>query len=118
MAEAAFREWAIVELMGYRRLAGLVGEVEIAGAKFLRIDVPAEEPAAPPKLVQYVPPARLYALTLCPEAVARAAAQVVDGVGVLERQLLPPAVPADDDLEQTAQAGSLPAMDLGVGAQS
>ena len=36
----AFEGWAIVELMGHRRLAGFVTEQEIAGAAFLRLDIP------------------------------------------------------------------------------
>jgi hypothetical protein len=32
--------WAIIELMGHRRLAGWLSEEEVAGAAFLRIDVP------------------------------------------------------------------------------
>jgi hypothetical protein len=39
MAEP-FEGWAILELMGHRRLAGRVSEIEIAGAKMLRLDVP------------------------------------------------------------------------------
>jgi len=35
-----FEQWAIVELMGHRRLAGFVTEQEIAGASFIRLDVP------------------------------------------------------------------------------
>ena len=31
--------WAIVELMGHRRLAGFVTERDIAGASFLRLDI-------------------------------------------------------------------------------
>jgi len=34
-----FEGWAIVELMGHRRLAGFVTEQEIAGASFLRLDI-------------------------------------------------------------------------------
>lgn len=34
-----FEGWAIVELMGHRRLAGYVTEQEIAGASFLRLDI-------------------------------------------------------------------------------
>ena len=35
-----FDEWAILELMGHRRLAGKVTEVAIGGGSFLRIDMP------------------------------------------------------------------------------
>ena len=35
-----FEGWAILELMGHRRLAGLLSETQIGGAAFIRIDVP------------------------------------------------------------------------------
>jgi hypothetical protein len=43
-AKEAFAGWAIVELMGHRRLAGYVQEVELAGAGMLRLDVPERPP--------------------------------------------------------------------------
>ncbi len=46
MSEQTFEGWCILELMGHRKLAGLVAQQEIAGAAFLRIDVPAELHAA------------------------------------------------------------------------
>lgn len=42
-APERFEQWAILELMGHRRLAGMVTEQTIAGAAFLRIDVPASQ---------------------------------------------------------------------------
>jgi len=35
-----FEHWALIELMGHQRIAGLVCEVNIAGRGFLRVDVP------------------------------------------------------------------------------
>lgn len=35
--------WAILELMGHRRLGGWVTEVELFGAKMCRIDIPSTE---------------------------------------------------------------------------
>ncbi len=35
-----FKQWAIVELFGHARIAGLVGEQTIGGCSFLRVDVP------------------------------------------------------------------------------
>lgn len=35
-----FEGWAILELMGHRRLAGHISEAQIGGASFIRIDVP------------------------------------------------------------------------------
>jgi len=37
-----FEGWAILELMGHRRLAGRLTEALVAGAAFIRIDVPGD----------------------------------------------------------------------------
>ena len=66
-----FKGWAVLELMGHRRLAGYVQEVQIAGAGMLRIDVPAADGEA----TQFVSPSSLYALTPCTEATARVIAK-------------------------------------------
>ena len=42
MSTTEFEGWAIVELMGHRQRPGYVKEVEIGGAKMLRIDIPAD----------------------------------------------------------------------------
>lgn len=39
-SQPAFEGWAILELMGHRRLGGYVTEVELAGHGMLRLDVP------------------------------------------------------------------------------
>lgn len=63
--------WAIVEVMGHRRLGGQVSEAIIAGRPFLRVDIPAEEwrPAA----TQFYPASALFSLTPSGEETARAA---------------------------------------------
>lgn len=43
MTEQALSTWAIVELMGHRTRPGFASEVEIAGGKMLRIDVPVSD---------------------------------------------------------------------------
>lgn len=99
-----FEGWAIVELMGHRRLAGLVREVEIAGAAMLRLDVPehGDEPAA----TQFYSAAALYCLTPTTEAMAR---QVAAGTRVapVQRWELPaPRTPdADDELADVEEVG-------------
>lgn len=73
MTEAdLFDQWAILELMGHRRIAGHVLEVQVAGAGMLRVDIPAagDNPAA----TQYVSPASVYAIHPTTEAIATAAA--------------------------------------------
>jgi hypothetical protein len=67
-----FAEWAIVEMMGHRRLAGLVQEVQLAGAGFLRLDIPAA--GDDPGRTQYLSPGSVYALHPVDEATARQAA--------------------------------------------
>jgi hypothetical protein len=64
-----FAEWALVELMGHRRVAGHVTEQQIAGAGFLRIDVPGEGDQA--AVTQLYAPAAVYAITPIAEELAR-----------------------------------------------
>lgn len=63
-----FKGWAILELMGHRRLAGHVQEVTLAGAGMLRIDVPGKDGA---DATQFFSPSSVYAMTPCGEATAR-----------------------------------------------
>src|SRR5580698_3448672 len=67
--ESTFEEWALLELMGHRRLAGKVTAVQIAGASFLRIDVPGGGGAD--IATQYYAPGAVYAITPVTEDVAR-----------------------------------------------
>lgn len=45
MADTAFQaeSWAVVEIMGHRVRCGRISEVEIAGTKFLRVDIPSDD---------------------------------------------------------------------------
>lgn len=43
----AYEGWAIVEIMGHRRIAGFMREVMVAGAPFVRIDQPGADGDAP-----------------------------------------------------------------------
>lgn len=60
--------WAIVELMGHRRLTGQISEETIAGAAFLRLDIPSDPP-----VTQFYAPSAVYCITPTTEDVARAA---------------------------------------------
>lgn len=69
----AFEGWVILELMGHRRLGGYLREQQIAGAAFLRIDVPAAEGDGNAATQMYAP-AAVYCITPTTEAMARAVA--------------------------------------------
>lgn len=70
--EATFEGWAILELMGHRRLGGYVKEATVAGAGFLRIDVPGEDG---PLATQFYSPSSVYCLTPTSEEAARTVAK-------------------------------------------
>lgn len=68
--EEQFESWAVLEIMGHRRLGGHVRAVTLAGANFLRIDA-FDAAGAEPYATQYYPPSAVYCLTPTTEAVAR-----------------------------------------------
>lgn len=68
-----FEGWAILELMGHRRLGGHVKTTELAGAGFFRIDVPTAD--GKDFATQFYPPSALYCLTPTTEETARAIAK-------------------------------------------
>lgn len=70
--QETFDQFAIVEMLGHRRVAGRVREVQLAGAGFLRLDVPATDGHA--AQTQYISPGSVYALHPVDEATAVAVA--------------------------------------------
>ncbi|WP_193188871.1 hypothetical protein [Nisaea sediminum] len=66
-----FESWAIVELMGHRKIGGKVGEQTIAGANLLRVDI-YEGEGESPKMTQFYGGGAIYCLTPCAEHLARA----------------------------------------------
>ena len=66
-----FKEWAIVELMGHVRIAGLVTEVERFGSKLGRIDIPNGDGFT----TQFFNGNSIYRLTPTTEEIARHLAQ-------------------------------------------
>jgi hypothetical protein len=70
-----FESWAILELMGHRRLGGFVREVQIAGTGLLRIDVPGDVDGEV-QATQFYSPSSLYCMTPCTEATAREVARM------------------------------------------
>ncbi len=85
MAESEFEGWAVLELMGHRRLGGFVRQAEMFGAALCRVDVPGPEPGSVAAtqyyggsaiycLTQYYGGSAIYCLTPTTEAMARAVA--------------------------------------------
>jgi hypothetical protein len=67
--------WAILELMGHRRLGGRVSEAIIAGGAFIRIDVPHPNEAGIFTASQFYSPSAVYAITPTTEVIACAIAR-------------------------------------------
>lgn len=71
--KSVFEGWAILELMGHRRLAGYLQEAQLGGASFIRIDVPGSDGEGNVATQMYSP-AAVYCITPTTEAIARKAA--------------------------------------------
>lgn len=87
----AYEGWAVLELMGHRRLAGYVREVVQYGTPMCRLDVPVEggEP-----ITQFYPGTSIYCLSPVTEDVARAVALRNKPAPVSPYEVLPPSLPA------------------------
>ncbi len=70
-----FKTWAMVELFGHTRIAGLVQEMNISGGAMVRIDVPQinDEPA----FTRIVNVSAIYAINPMTEESARLIAQSI-----------------------------------------
>lgn len=77
MAESAsvIEGWAILELMGHRRLGGWLSEVSVAGAAMVRIDVPHPQKLGETAATQFYAGQAIYAITPTTEEVARSIAR-------------------------------------------
>ena len=108
--EPAFEGWAILELMGRRRLAGRLSEATIGGAKLIRIDIPL--PTG--EVTQFYGGSAVYCITRTTEEIARRAAARLESPAPVsawelrERTPVRPALPIEqpgdefDDLEVDA----------------
>lgn len=105
MSDNDYEGWAILELMGHRRLGGHLTAASIAGASLLKIDVYTDD-FCDPSATQFYSPAAVYAITPCTEETARRVNGKVAPVAVWElpRPQLPAAVaahrPDDEDDER------------------
>lgn len=68
--DTKFETWAVVEVMGHKRYAGFVTEQTVAGAAFVRVDVPDSEKL--PAFTKLLGAGSIYAITPCTEETAKA----------------------------------------------
>jgi hypothetical protein len=73
--DKAFELWCIVDLFGHQKLAGLVTEHTIAGAGFIRIDVP--DTKIQPKFTRFVNPSAIYDINPVTEDVVKIMAEQI-----------------------------------------
>lgn len=88
---APVAEWAIVELMGHVRMAGLVSEEQHFGATLGRIDIPRGDTEF---ATQFFGGGSVYRISPCSEEVARAVAARNQPMPVQRWELPSPAEPA------------------------
>lgn len=71
-----YEGWALLEVMGHRRLFCRVTEVELFGAKFCRADVPSSREEGDPGVAfsQFYPAAAIFSLSPLPESECRSRA--------------------------------------------
>ncbi|WP_025319180.1 hypothetical protein [Granulibacter bethesdensis] len=62
----SYSGWAIIELMGHRQRAGHIEEVEIAGGKMIRIDIPMGD-----GITEFYATSALYSLRPVSEEIVR-----------------------------------------------
>lgn len=85
--QEAFEGWAILELMGHRRLAGMLTEREIAGHRFLRLDV---HDGTDQVVTQFYSPSSVYAITPSTEQICRALGARLRPAPVSRYEIEPP----------------------------
>ena len=92
--QTQFNSWALVELFGHQRIAGLVSEQQIAGAGFVRVDVPAVNGI--PAYTKLYYPSAIYGITPCGEQEARRAAEYMHERPI-QPYMIAATTPVDDD---------------------
>ncbi len=66
-----FEGWAVLELMGHRRLAGYISEAGVAGVPAMRIDIYRGLATEPTQTQFYTNAAAIYAVTPASEELCR-----------------------------------------------
>lgn len=65
-------QWAVVELFGHQKIAGLLTEATIGGCSFVRVDVPGD--GENPGFTKLYGNGAIYAISFVSEEIARRAA--------------------------------------------
>ena len=78
MSEQKFEAWAIVDLFGHTRVAGLVTEQTVGGCSFVRVDIPEGDSYRTELYGQ----GAIYAIRFVSEQVARLAAEQITAAPV------------------------------------
>lgn len=77
MEEEKFEQWAIVELFGHQKIAGLVTNAQIGGATFIRVDVPQVKEGEK-EFTRFYNPSAVYGISPVAEAIVREMAKRID----------------------------------------
>ena len=73
-------DWALVELFGHQRIIGQIGEQQLGGETFIRVDVPAV--GETPAFTKLYGKGAIYAMTPITEGLAREALEAMKPVPV------------------------------------
>lgn len=88
--------YAVVEIMGHKRMAGYIREVEIAGSPFLRVDV--NTASSGDLVTQYYSPQSIYCITPATEETVKQLAHMNEPAPVNQWEL--PHLTSDDDEQE------------------
>jgi hypothetical protein len=94
----SYSGWAIVELMGHRRLAGKVSQVEQYGSAMLRLDVPG--PLEEEWSTQFYSGAAIYCITPTNEEIVRGLALRIQPEPVSRWELPAPERPTHEAVQR------------------
>lgn len=94
MSDQLFEGWAVVEVMGHRKVAGFCDTVRVAGVEMLRVSPPGATEADPDGEPDILSAAAIFALHPCDEETAR---RIANPVTFAPPQLVSRYEPEPDD---------------------
>ena len=108
METEKFDCFAILELMGHRRLAGKVSEASIGGGSFIRIDMPMKDGS---NSTQFYSPGSIYCITPTTEEIARKMSLAYQPEPISQwefKQLMQPHIPDFEDVSKERDEDGIP----------